>query len=235
MASLEADRETKTTVLDTDADVVGLRTGEDKTADCFFNLDMSSGAFVIRNNTFRNIRRFGVLIQSGDGLVENNRFESTSSNGIMVRNSVDWPEGFPSGNLIIRGNTFEGCGFDHTMQASDAAVIACAVKRLGGRLAEWRALDRIAIEDNTILDWRRRGILVSCAENVRIAGNRLLTGSSPPPAFRDLKLVPIRLANVENVEVTGNTIRDARGMATPAVVEEEPCLEVHVEDNTIER
>ena len=51
-----------------------------------------------------------------DEIIENNRFEWTSSNAIMVRNSVDSPEDFPTGNLIIRGNTFESCGFDHTMQ-----------------------------------------------------------------------------------------------------------------------
>lgn len=121
MVSVEFDRQTKTTLLVTDEDIVGIKTGDDKTADCFFNLDMNNGSFVIRGNTFRNLRRFGVLIQGRDGIVENNRFEWTSSNAIMVRNSVNWPEGFPTGNLIIRGNTFENCGFDHTMQTSDAA------------------------------------------------------------------------------------------------------------------
>ncbi|HID77070.1 MAG TPA: right-handed parallel beta-helix repeat-containing protein [Planctomycetaceae bacterium] len=233
VVSIERDRRAKTTVLVTDRDVVGIHAGAEKTADCFFNLGMNSSNFVIRNNTFRNIRRFGVLIQSRDGIVENNRFGWTSSNGVMVRNSVDWPEGFPSGNLVIRGNTFQGCGFDHTLQAADAAVIACAVKRLGGQLARWRALDRIAIEGNTIRGWRRRGILVACAENVRIADNRLLTDSPPPPGFRHRPPVPIQLVNVRNVDVTGNTIQDPRPNAASVVVQEEPCLEVRVWDNPV--
>jgi len=233
VVSVETDRQTKTTLLVASEDIVDIKTGDEKDADSFFNLDMNNSSFVIRGNTFRNLRRFGVLIQSRDGIVENNRFEWTSSNGIMVRNSVDWPEGFPTGNLIIRGNTFEGCGFDHTMQTSDAAVIAIVLKRLGGKLAEWRALDRILIEANTIVDWRRRGILLACAENVTIRNNRLLT-SAAPPAFRELPLVPIQLANVRNVEVTENLVRDARNITSPIVIQEPPCDRVHVQSNVIQ-
>lgn len=69
----------------------------------FFNID-SAGAFVFRNNTFHNIRRFGILIDSRDGLIENNRFEATSSNGVVIHNDSDWPEGsdwhFPCGQRI---------------------------------------------------------------------------------------------------------------------------------------
>jgi len=235
VVSVEIDRETKTTILATSSDITGLETGDDKTADCFFNLDMNNSGFVIRNNTFRNIRRFGVLIQSRDGIVENNRFESTSSNAIMVRNSVDWPEGFPTGNLIIRGNTFTGCGFDHTMQTTDAAVIAIVLKRLGGKLAECRALDRILVEDNTIVDWRRRGILLACAQNATIRNNRLLTGTEPLPAFRNMPLAPIQIANVRNVEVTDNLIRDVRNIARPAVGQEDSCEAVSLRANTVQQ
>jgi len=235
VVSVELDRETKTTVLATASDITGLETGDDKTADCFFNLDMNNSGFVIRNNTFRNIRRFGVLIQSRNGIVENNRFESTSSNGIMVRNSVDWPEGFPTGNLIIRGNTFTGCGFDHTMQTTDAAVIAIVLKKLGGKLAECRAIDRILVENNTIVNWRRRGILLACAENATIRNNRLLTTSQSPPAFREMPLVPIELANVRNVELADNIIRDMRDIIRPAILQGDSCEAVSVKSNVVRR
>jgi len=148
---------------------------------------------------------------------------------------VDWPEGFPTGNLIIRGNTFTGCGFDHTMQTTDAAVIAIVLKKLGGKLAECRAIDRILVENNTIVNWRRRGILLACAENATIRNNRLLTTSQSPPAFREMPLVPIELANVRNVELADNIIRDMRDIIRPAILQGDSCEAVSVKSNVVRR
>ena len=218
-----------------DADVPPIQTGPEKTDDCFFNLDCNSSKFVFRNNTFRNIRRFGILIQSRDGIIENNRFEATSSNGLVVRNSVDWPEGFATGNLIIRGNTFRNCGFDHTMGLHHAAVIALEVQKLGAKPAAWRALERIVIEDNTIINWRRQGIYVGCAEDVVVRNNRLLTEGDPPPPFRGLPLVPMRFYNVDRVIATGNQIDDRRDISPEGFVIESSGPNVIVRDHCVKR
>ncbi len=225
----EEDRTSMTVT--TEAELPEIQTGREKTADSFFNLDMNTGSFVIRGNTFRNIRRYGLSIQSRDGIIENNHFQATSSNGIMVHNAADWPEGFATGNLVIRGNTFVGCGFDHTLRMHHAAAIGLSVDRLGGRPGKWRGLQRILIEDNTIVNWRRQGICLGCAEDAVIRNNRFLTRGNPPPPVEGRPLVPIRVFNIRRVLIEGNTIADSREIPPGGIVVEEPAEEVTLRDN----
>ncbi|MBQ8227637.1 MAG: right-handed parallel beta-helix repeat-containing protein [Clostridia bacterium] len=74
----------------------------------------NSGNYVISNNYFHEHRARGVLLQSPNGLCENNRFYKTQ--GMAIRIILDvtenlWQEGTGVDNLVIRNNSFENCDY----------------------------------------------------------------------------------------------------------------------------
>ena len=217
-----------------DGPIHGVRTGSEKTDPQFFNID-SAGGFVFRNNTFRNIRRFGILIDSRDGLIENNRFEATSSNGVVIHNDPDWPEGFATGNVIIRGNTFDTCNVERIYRADTSASISIKTNRLGWQPAPYRGISDILIEDNTFVNWRNQAVAVGCAENAIIRNNRFLAGSGARPGVDGRPHVPIRVFNASGVSVRGNRIEDGRELVPGAIVVTEDCGAVDVRDNVLRR
>ena len=161
-----------------DTPIHGVRVSKEmqKTDPQFFAIDGDAG-FVFRNNTFRNIRRFGILIDSRDGLIENNRFEATSSNAVVIHNDPDWPEGFATGNVIIRGNTFDSCNVERIYRADASASISIKTNRLGWEPAPYRGISDILIEDNTFVYWRNQANTLGCVENAIIRNNRAYTFS----------------------------------------------------------
>jgi hypothetical protein len=214
-----------------DGPIPGVRTGSEKADVQFFNID-SAGGFVFRNNIFRNIRRFGILIDSRDGLIENNRFEGTSFNGVVIHNDPDWPEGFATGNVIIRGNTFDTCNVERIGRPEMCASITVKTNRLGFRPAPYRGIADILIEGNTFLNWRNQAISLGCAENAIVRNNRLVADADAPERLDGEPHVPIRIFNATRVSVRGNRIEDARDIIPGAIEVTEDCDQVDVRDNT---
>lgn len=120
----------------------------------------SCESFVFRNNTFRNGRRYGMLLQNTYGVIENNTFQNLSSSGIKIDNGVDWGEGFTAHDIQINNNRFINCGFD-TSYINDpyAASITTLVKKLGSpcttamrwcgtEIIEWKGLKNISFSGN---------------------------------------------------------------------------------------
>ncbi len=225
-------RERGTQRVTLDAPIPGVRTGSQKTDPQFFNVDCAGG-FVFRNNTFRNVRRFGILIDSRDGLIEGNRFEATSSNGVVVHNDPDWPEGFATGNVIIRGNTFESCNVERIYRSDTSASISIKTNRLGWQPAPYRGIADILIEDNTFVNWRNQAISVGCTENAIIRNNRLMAGADAPTGADGRPHVPIRIFNAAQVSVRGNHIEDGRDLIQGAIEVTEDCDAVDVRGNTL--
>ncbi|MFQ5808430.1 MAG: right-handed parallel beta-helix repeat-containing protein [Armatimonadota bacterium] len=217
-----------------DRAIPGVRTGSEKADPQFFNID-SAGGFVFRNNTFRNIRRFGILIDSRDGLIEGNRFEGTSFNGVVVHNDPDWPEGFATGNVIIRGNTFDTCNLERIGRPEMCASISIKTNRLGFRPAPYRGIADVLVEDNTFLNWRNQAISVGCAENAIVRDNRLVAGADAPARADGEPHVPIRIFNATRVSVRGNRIEDGREVIPRVIEVADDCGEVDVRENSFSR
>lgn len=79
-----------------------------------FNKAVDSGCYVIRNNYFHENRARALLLQSDNGLCENNRFYKIE--GMAIRIIMDirptlWQEGTGVDNLTVRNNTFEKCDY----------------------------------------------------------------------------------------------------------------------------
>ncbi|QHI69815.1 right-handed parallel beta-helix repeat-containing protein [Tichowtungia aerotolerans] len=84
-----------------------------KIYDHAYNLNAVGNYYVYRNNTMHDGRRYGVLLRASYGLIENNRFEGLSRTGMQISNEPEWPEGFWTRNLIVRGNRVSECGYGH--------------------------------------------------------------------------------------------------------------------------
>ena len=78
-----------------------------------FNAECTGNNYVIRNNYFHEHRARGLLLQTSDGLVENNTFYKTCHNALRIVMDISdgyWHEGTGADNIEIRNNTFIECG-----------------------------------------------------------------------------------------------------------------------------
>ena len=114
-----------------------------------FNTKCNSGNYVIRDNYFHENRARGLLLQSSNGLCENNRFYKTMAQAIKVVMDIEptlWQEGTGVDNLIIRNNTFEKCNY------SDWGSVIEIGTNIAGRSAETAVFTNIEISSNIFKD-----------------------------------------------------------------------------------
>ena len=114
-----------------------------------YNKECNSGNYVIRNNYFHENRARGLLLQSSNGLCENNRFYKTMAQAIKVVMDIEptlWQEGTGVDNLIIRNNTFEKCNY------SDWGSVIEIGTNIAGKSAETAVFTNIEISSNSFKD-----------------------------------------------------------------------------------
>ena len=164
-----------------------LEVGSTKKQDIAYLDTKSNESFVIRNNTFRNARRYGILLQNSFGIIERNVFENLSQSAISINNGVDWGEGFIAHNITINQNVFNNCGYDATyLKEYNAAAIRMRVTKLkdlevtrkwnGVETADWQGLENIIITNNTFL-YNRRAISIECTANSVVKLNKFIRNS----------------------------------------------------------
>jgi hypothetical protein len=168
---------------------VKLKTGENKLSDVIYQDNKCNESFVIRGNTFKNARRYGLLLQNSYGLIERNLFENLSQSGITIYNGVDWGEGFIASNIVINQNIFNNCGYDFAYQSQqeNPAAIRIIVNKLknleaegkwnGTTRSEWQGVNNIAITNNTF-SYNIRALHIQCTTNTLIKGNRFIRNSN---------------------------------------------------------
>jgi hypothetical protein len=166
---------------------IQLQVGEETNDDVAYVDSQSNESFVIRNNTFRNARRYGILIQATNGLIERNIFENLSQSAITIYNGVDWGEGFTANNIVINQNIFNNCGYDSAYLTDyDAATIKMSVKKLKNKVpngkwygvatANWQALENITITNNTF-SYNKKAISIESTVNAIIKSNMFIKNS----------------------------------------------------------
>lgn len=114
-----------------------------------YSKECNSGNYVIRNNYFHENRARGLLLQSSNGLCENNRFYKTMAQAIKVVMDIEptlWQEGIGVDNLVIRNNTFEKCNY------SDWGTVIEIGTNIAGRNAETAVFTNVEITSNTFTD-----------------------------------------------------------------------------------
>ena len=114
-----------------------------------YNTECGSDNYVISNNYFHENRARGLLLQSSNGLCENNRFYKTMAHAIKVVMDIEptlWQEGTGVDNLIIRNNTFEKCNY------SDWGSVIEVGTNIAGKSAETAVFTNIEISSNKFTD-----------------------------------------------------------------------------------
>jgi hypothetical protein len=156
-----------------DRPVEGMVAGNDhRSADTIFNLSASGAGYVIRNNHFRNHRRFGLNLRGGDGLVEGNTFEELGGWSASVGNEPSWPEGPAPCNVVIRGNHIIGGGYSggYGDGKGGPGIRVCGLSLNG--LAVPPLIRGIVIENNRFTRPSDPAIEVRSARDVLIVNNR---------------------------------------------------------------
>lgn len=114
-----------------------------------YSTECDSSNYVIRNNYFHENRARGLLLQSSNGLCENNRFYKTMAQAIKVVMDIEltlWQEGTGVDNLIIRNNTFEKCNYSDWGSAVEIGT------NIAGNSAETSVFTNIEISSNKFTD-----------------------------------------------------------------------------------
>lgn len=153
----------------------------------------SSRRFVVRDTCFHDMSGGRLVVQTGDGLIENNVFANTGGPGIeMSSNPVAWSEGPGASNITVRGNRMVGAGywFDDwnaggqvTGRVSGWLVgnaISAYALSANGFYSRGTPLSDLAITGNFISNTRGIGILVASAGNVVITDNVVVNANAIP-------------------------------------------------------
>ncbi len=104
------------------------------------------------------------------------------------------------------------------------------MRHLDGRNGLSRAISRIEILDNVIVNTGRRAISVASATDVRIVGNVIRCDDPRTPTYKDEAVSPIRLRDVDRAAIHGNTITETRPVTPGGVAIEGECSGVDVGD-----
>jgi hypothetical protein len=100
-----------------------------------YNLSFSCNGYIIRNNTYRAMRRLGIQAKAHNGIIENNTFHNTWGSAILLNNEPDWGssgEGPLPENVIVRGNlAVNCCMYGYSTQRDYRAVINVVGKNAG--------------------------------------------------------------------------------------------------------
>lgn len=150
--------------------------------DVLYNLGAANAGFTIRNNTFRGHRRFGLLIRSGKGVIENNTFDRLCGVGILITNGMAL-EGPIAFDVTIRNNKLIGVGQSRNSgESSQYGAITVRTNRTGHKPAPQRGITNIKILNNQIIDPPKHAIYVVSAKDVTIKGNSI-TATADSTAF----------------------------------------------------
>lgn len=139
--------------------------------DCIVsNGSIDSGNYVISGNYFHENRARGLLLQSNNGLCENNRFYKIMANPIKVIMDISsglWLEGTGVNGLVIRNNSFVECNV-----VEWSAQISISTN-IDGKSADSTFFYNITVENNSFDNFYGRLVDASNVSNLKICGNRL--------------------------------------------------------------
>ena len=146
----------------------------------FYYPDFAGKGFIVRNCVATDSLASAMRVQAQGGLVENNRFIRLTNTGLIVSMHFDWMEGAVPKDIVIRGNHFEDIGVNTALPMfapySDGHPLFSIKlsQRRSEPLMSGTALERILVEDNTIVRPPGLTFLVANARNVTIRNNRIV-------------------------------------------------------------
>ena len=227
-------------VVTLDRDLVGALVG-----DLIGNLTRSSGTFVVRRNKFHDHRARGMLIQSPNGLVEDNTVSNVTMAGLHVTTDSNFfIESIGANNLLVRRNVFTGVNYGSPELSSHGRHMA-AINVVGDTttgLLSTAVHRNITIEDNIVEDTPGLAMLVASADHVVVRNNTIIrsnqlsfaslrTGADIDAAARG----SVMITRASNVTVTGNRQLLSDDMFDSGVyVDPRNTIAITVGNNTLE-
>ncbi|MDG2280889.1 MAG: T9SS type A sorting domain-containing protein [Flavicella sp.] len=147
------------------------------------NLNISNSGFRIRNNIFRNHRRYAILCRNRDGIIENNTINNTSA-GVVITNEVHaFQEGPIPGNITVRDNLITN------IRKWPLRITAESYANIPDKL-----VDDIRIENNTFRSYADEFVAsIRNTKNVKLTGNFFYENSE------DESKKGIQVINSENI------------------------------------
>jgi hypothetical protein len=140
------------------------------------DLSRVSARFVIRNNKFLFNRARGLILESSQGLVENNDFTGQTLHGILV--NAGFGEGPGVQNVIFRGNRFSNVGsFPTTASPPDSDVrYGAIVVAVYGGAENTKSLppvhEGLIFDANIFSNLRGPALFISRANDVVVVNNQ---------------------------------------------------------------
>lgn len=151
-----------------------------------YNTSCCSENYVVRDNYIHENRARGFLLQSSNGLCENNKFYKTEMQAIKIVMDITsglWYEGTGVDRLIIRNNEFDLCDYIATGE-----VITIG-SNIDGETAVSQPFTNIEITGNTFSEFPEKVInanntngLIFCDNNID-AGKKMPKGLSSARAY----------------------------------------------------
>jgi hypothetical protein len=179
-----------------------------------FNRRFGSHNVIVRNCYFHENRARGVLCNSADWLVENNRFFHNQHAAMLLQPDVSpglWSEGFGARNVIIRGNKFES---SNSMGAGDGPVIEIGATVRGAGTA-YPLQDGLLFENNEFSEMPGPAIEASSFKNLVIRNN-IVTNREKAPVAEKMR-GSIRADRGTGLWVEGNVWATQNGIERPSI------------------
>jgi hypothetical protein len=186
-----------------------------KKGDYAGNLSRASNNFLIRNNYFHDHRARGMLLQSSNGLVINNRIENVMAAAIQMTTDCNyWEEGFGCENVVVKNNIIIGANYamwERGPSGRHMAAINLVVDTKTG-IGDYPVHKNIRITDNIIVDTPGLAILAASASGVVISNNTIINSNTQPfsdtgAGIKAAAQGTIMVTRASNVEISGNYLK----------------------------
>jgi len=174
--------------------------------------DVADSGYLVHGCTVRNSRGRGMLVNAGNGVIENCTLEHIVYGGIVVApESSYFTQADYGRNVIIRNNTIRDTSIVTPSSFGGAALSVTASLR-GAPVALPGGHRNITITGNTFEDNRAVNILITSAQDVTIKDNRFVRPLAAPSAGQTGSKAPpsslIWLYQASGVRLQGNTVSD---------------------------
>lgn len=195
-----------------------------------YNTRYDSSNYVIRNSYFHENRARGLLLQTDNGLVENNRFYRTQGAAILVILDItksQWTEGTGVDNLLIQNNEFDRCNVNNWTGMIELKA------QYYERPVDAQVFTNITIKDNLMKDFPSWVLYICSADGVRFTGNRIVNNLK---LKENLLRGGIDIEKSRNIEIDNNTWVESPYVKTPGeitVLDPDLKDEVNIHNNQV--
>ncbi|MEM9446086.1 MAG: hypothetical protein AAGA18_12135 [Verrucomicrobiota bacterium] len=166
-----------------------------------FNEDWCHNHAIIKNNTIENARRQGLLIRALDAKIQYNTIKGMGGSGIQTVQKYSYNEGGCLENSLIRYNSIRDVELTSGAYGSISILFGTESSQLGDTVYE--AIRNVRIDDNEIVSYHDRAVLLNGAFDCEITNNTLK--SLAKFIFKENYIFEVR--NSSQIDIIGNNAK----------------------------